>query len=176
MSHFVATSIVLKKNEITMKGDDNNVVPRKRYTVRIPRTTEEMRTFVKQDILGGCVKPIASANDYFWWWLMRRPTWQRYNYATVTDHELDRLAEYIQEEWDKRKKRRKSALMICDIHGRVINYVKRVNGEYYLTDKPVMMSMYRACYLCNKDGWRITDMQGNKLCFGEIHPVSEIKQ
>lgn len=67
MSHFVATSIVLTKNEIILKGGDNNVVPRNYHEVRIPRTVDEMRTFIKQDLLGGCVRAVPSANDYFWW-------------------------------------------------------------------------------------------------------------
>lgn len=154
MSYCVATSIVLTKNEIIIHGGDNNVVPRDSYTAKVPRTQENMRKFIKEDLLGGCVKPLPSANDYFWWWLMQRPWWERYSYSTITDHECDRLAEYVIEEYEKRKKRNRPnyALHFVDDIGNHLNYVKRVKGAYYMCDKPQPMSFYHAVYLNHKDG------------------------
>lgn len=167
MSHFVARSIVLTKNEIILKGGDNNVVPRDHHEVRIPRTVEEMRTFVKQDLLGGCVKPVPSANDYFWWWLMRRAWWGRYSYSTVTDHELDRLAEFIQEEWDRRHTKQNCTIQIVDDLGKHVNYVKKIRGVYYVCRKPQRMSMYHAVYLKHKDGAWLSN-HGHLMAVGHI--------
>ena len=154
MSYCVATSIVLTKNEIIIHGGDNNVVPRDSYTVKVPRTPENMRKFIKEDLLGGCVKPLPSANDYFWWWLMRRAWWERYSYSTITDHECDRLAEYVIEEYEKRKKRNRPdwTLHFVDDIGKHVNYVKRVKGAYYVCKAPQRMSLYHALYLKHKDG------------------------
>ena len=52
MSYCVATSIVLTKNEIIIHGGDNNVVPRDSYTAKVPRTPENLRKFIKEDLLG----------------------------------------------------------------------------------------------------------------------------
>ena len=147
MSHFVATSIVLTKNEIILKGGDNNVVPRNHHEVRIPRTVEEMRTFIKQDLLGGCVRSVPSANDYFWWWLMRRPMWERYQYETITIHELDSLMEEILMEWGLRRERQHYAIMLFDLNGNRRGYLKPKRGLVIGSNEPVYMSMYKAVYI-----------------------------
>lgn len=167
MSYCVATSIVLTKNEIIIHGGDNNVVPRDSYTVKVPRTPENMRKFIKEDLLGGCVRAVPSANDYFWWWLMRRAWWQNYQYDTVTDYELDRIAEYIQEEWDARRRRQNATIQIVDDLGKHVHYIKKVRGAYYMCSKPHRMSMYHAVYLKHKDGSWLSN-QGHLLAVGHI--------
>lgn len=147
MSHCIATSIVIKDDKIIIKGGDNNVVPRHSYTVEVKRTPEDMRIFVKQDLMGGCIKPTPSANDYFWWWMMRRPMWERYQYETITIHELDRLMEEILMEWGLRRDRQHYAIMLFDLNGNRRGYLKPKRGLVIGSSEPVYMSMYKAVYI-----------------------------
>lgn len=171
MSHFVASSIVITKLHIIYKGGDNNVVPRPHHECAEPRTPGNMRQFVRE-LLGGCIKPITSANDYFWWWLMRRGFWYNHDY-NEDDHALDRLVESVMEEYDKRRSRNNCALYLVDANGKFISFVENRKGVYYMTKKPQRMTLYHACYLHHKDSSRMSN-DTKKLSFSDIKDIRTI--
>ncbi len=62
MSYFIAQSIAIKKDSITITGGDNNIFPRVKETINIPRTTEDERVFVKE-LVGGCIIALPAFTD-----------------------------------------------------------------------------------------------------------------
>ena len=156
MSHCIATSIVLKKNEIIVKGGSNNVVPREHYTVRIPLTTEEVRKFVKQDIVGGCIQPQTSANGYFWWYVKRQVNlWcidHKKDYYNITDEDCDELWEMITKLYAGRKKQGKYVVELFG-YGEQVYIRKMMRGGCYTTNDPLkamQMPMYQALYVSSR--------------------------
>lgn len=146
MSYFIASSIVLTKNEIILTGGDNNVVPRNVHHLSFPNTVQHWREFIKQDLLGGCIRPIASANDYFWWWIMRSPIWNGLTYDNITDEQCDNVAAMIQDEWKKRRYNKRYSLAINGSD----KYLLYKHGMYYSACQPPLMSLYKAKYLEQK--------------------------
>lgn len=142
MSYFIASSIVLGKNEIRLTGGDNNVVPRNIHHLSFQNTPQEWRLFVKQDLLGGRIRPTSSANDYFWWWLMQRPMWEGVKYDTVTDAQCDAIALRIQTEWKYRSSRQKYYIQFS-----AGSYLTYKRGSFFTSKTPVYMSLYRATYV-----------------------------
>lgn len=165
MSHLIATSIVITKDEIILKGGSNNVFPREHHEIHEPRTPENLRIFVR-DLLGGCIKPRTSANDYFWWWLMRRGFWSHHTYDE-DNHALDRLVEEVMDEYDKRRSRNGYTIYFADDEGKFVTYVEEKKGLFYLTKKPQRMPLYHASFLRHKnERWRFGE--GLHLACGEI--------
>lgn len=142
MSYFIASSIVLAKNEIRLTGGDNNVVPRNTHHLSFPKTPQEWRLFVKQDMLGGCIRPQSSANDYFWWWILQLPCWKGLEYNKITDEQCDTMAMMIQCEWDMRPRRKGYAIQFA-----AGSYLKYNKGCFYTSKVPVNMSLYKATYV-----------------------------
>lgn len=156
MSHCIATSIVLNKNEIIVKGGSNNVVPREHYTINIPLTKEDIRTFVKQDLIGGCIQPVPSANGYFWWYINRQLNlWCRdhkKDYDNITDEDCDELWEMITKLHSERKKQGKAVVKLCS-YGEQVYIRKMMRGGCYPTNDPLkamQMPMYQAIYVSSR--------------------------
>jgi len=67
MSHFVAKSIKIKPNgEIFCIGDDNNVFPKYNREHKFNGGLRELF----DDLVGGNIQPIESANNYKWSYVM----------------------------------------------------------------------------------------------------------
>ena len=170
MSHLVATSIVLTKNEIIVKGGSNNVVPREKSTIRVQRTPENMRIFVR-DLLGGCIKANVSANDYFWWWLMRRGFWSYFDWSKSTDADWDRCARLVSEEYDRRKKHKQYTVHEVNAEGRHTGFFVKRGTTHYLLQTPQRMSFYQAVYEYHylSPLWQGT---GKKVAVAELQSIS----
>lgn len=156
MSHCIATSIVIKDDKIIIKGGDNNVVPRDSYTVEVKRTPEEIRIFVKQDLIGGCIQPQPSANGYFWWYVKSQVNlWcnnHKKDYEDITDKDCDELWQMITELYAERKKQGKAVVKLCS-YGEQVYIRKMMRGGCYPTNDPLkamQMPMYQALYVSSR--------------------------
>ena len=156
MSHCIATSIVLDKNEIVVKGGSNNVVPREHYTIRIPLTQEDIRTFVKQDLIGGCIQPVPSANGYFWWYIKSQlDLWRRdhqKDYDNITAEDCDDLWAMITKLHAGRRKVSKAVVKLYG-YGESTYIRKMIRGGCYPTNDPLkamQMPMYQALYVASR--------------------------
>lgn len=148
MSYCIATSIVLKQNEITVKGGDNNVVQRDSHTIRIERTPENEREFVKE-LLVGFIRPTASCGNYFWQWITNRLA-SRWEYES-SERELDAAFQMLLDEYSIRNKAPKA----------IVAFTCGTDTTYLLKDKygvhqtchkenASVFNLYQAEHLANK--------------------------
>jgi len=148
MSYCIAKSIVLKQNEIIVKGGDNNVVPRDSYIVRIERTPGNEREFVKE-ILGGCIQTIPSCDKYFWWWI-RRQLAARWSWDS-TERELDAAFQMLLDEYGIRKKAPQAIVAFTDgMNKTYLHKDKYGVGRTAHKEEASVFYLYQADYLANR--------------------------
>ena len=147
MSYFIAESIELRKNEIVLRGGDNNVVPRDTHTLRIERTPENDREFVKE-IIGGCIQTRPSADKYFWRWIRKRLT-ARWSWES-TERELDAAFAMLEEEYSIRKQVPQAIVVFTDGNKSYLRKDKYgVRRTSYKEDASVV-NLYQADYLADR--------------------------
>ena len=147
MSYCIAKSIVLKQNEIIVKGGDNNVVPRDEYTIRIPRTPGDERTFVRE-LIGGSIHPTSSCGNYFWKWIAGKLC-ARYNYDS-TERELDAAFAMLEDEYNIRKKAPSAIIAFTDCPNTYLRKDKYGARRTEYKENASVFNLYQAEYLAGR--------------------------
>lgn len=150
MSYFIAQSIAIKKDSITITGGDNNVFPRLKETINIPRTTEDERLFA-QELVGGCIKPTPSCSDYFWWWAINELR-KKYHWKSSKEEFEKAFAELLN--LHKNRKNTRKAVVQVKAYGSDYYMRKGTQGRYYTyantKEQATVFSQYQAEYLTTK--------------------------
>ena len=123
MSHFVAKSIKIKPNgEIFCIGDDNNVFPKYNKEYKFNGGLRELF----DDLIGGNIQPIESANNYKWTYLMG------ISKGETMDECFNKFKEVLNVKDTKK--------YILTSGG--VNYVKQRGGTYHTTQQKADASVF----------------------------------
>jgi len=148
MSTFIAKSISIKRDSITIIGGDSNVFPREKYTINIPRTDKDERLFVRE-LVGGCIKPEPSAGNYFWWWAIKQLQ-SRYQWQSTQEEFAVAFAELLNLH-KNHKNARKAVVQIKAPFGGTYYMCKSNIGRRYTyastKEQATVFTQYQAEYI-----------------------------